>query len=268
MRYCILDDRVAVEIKGIDAFSFLQSLITNDLKLLETKDSIYSLFLNAQGRFLFDAFIIKRDEAFLLDINKENSSIFLQKLNFYKLRSDVLLEIKDDMKIIYTKEGPFDSFSYKDSRYKGLGYRGLLSINSIAGELEPELYLKDKYDYAIPDGFIDLLYEKTLPPEYNLDKLNAISYTKGCYMGQEVMSRAKYQGELRKQLYKLNFNDDAKLSLSDKEIYQENNKIGLVTSFWKNSAIGLIRKELVDIEKPAIIGSLESRLSIPEWIKE
>lgn len=267
-QYRILDDRAVVEIKGKDSFNFLQSLTTNDLKLLESQNSIYTLFLNPQGRFLFDAFIIKIGEKFLLDINKQNSANFIQKLNFYKLRSDVKIEIKEEFKVIYTRKELIGEICFKDNRYALMGYRSFYNKEEILGTLAPDLYLEDKYQYSIPDGFIDFLYEKTLPPEYNADKLNAISYIKGCYTGQEVISRTKYQGEIRKQLYKFTFNEDAKIDLSIKEIYQGPNKIGALTSYWKNLGIALLRKELVDLEQKITIAGIDARLSVPKWLKK
>jgi len=220
-------------------------MMTNDIELLESQGSIYCLFLSPLGRFLYDAFIVKHEDKYLLDVNKQNASKFLQRLNFYKLHSKVFFALNEELTVIYSDKKLSKSTCHKDPRHSKLLYRSMGYNKDIQGELTQDLYLKDKYNYVIPDGFTDFIHDKSLPPEFGAENLNAISYTKGCYTGQEVISRAKYQGVVRKALYRLEFKNAIDEDLSGEEIFHGEVKIGIITSNWRNFAIALLKSEYV-----------------------
>ncbi len=263
--YCHLKDRTIISIRGKDKFAFLQSMITNDLSFLEHKPVIYTLFLSPTGRFLYDAFIINYNDSYLLDVNAENSTKFIQRLNLYKLKSN--LEIEDQtafFDILYLKNNFESELCYKDPRYWKLGYRYISPKNTRPGDLNENLYYEDKYEYCIPDGFIDYIQDRTLPPEYDFEKLFAVSYTKGCYIGQEVISRAKYQGIIRKKLYKLIFDQEVS-NLFGQEILQNGMKVGIITSSWKNFSISLLRIELLNLDSYVEVGVVKGKILEVEW---
>ncbi len=266
-QFCYLKDRTIISIKGDDAFTFLQSMITNDLSMLDNHLAIYTLFLSPTGRFLYDAFIVKNTDSYILDVDALHVSKFLQRLGFFKLKSKIEIEDKSEFfEIIYSKEQFELNVNYKDPRYSKLGYRYIVPKNSnFNREIAEDLYLKDKYEFCIPDGFVDYIQDKTLPPEYHFDKLSAVSYTKGCYTGQEVISRAKYQGVVRKKLYKLVFSQEV-LDLSGQEVMQNGVKIGFITSSWKDHAIALLRIESLDTSSDIEVEKLIAKVFEAPWL--
>ena len=267
--YSLLKDRAIVEISGKDSVSFLQALTTNDISLLESQKSIYNLFLNAQGRFLFDAFIIKDENRIFLDISKNHADQFINRMNLYKLHADVNFLVTQDLVLFYSSTPMNGCISFKDIRCDSMGYRNIMNeAAEIPAKLNPDLYFYDRYKNAIPEGFIDFIPDKTLPPLFSAEKLGAISYTKGCYTGQEVISRTKYQGEVRKQLYKIEFTENINLNLSGKELYQNSELVGYITSNWKGFAIALLKKELVRLEENIDLDGISGKLFIPSWIKK
>ncbi|MDX1924677.1 MAG: hypothetical protein SFT91_05620 [Rickettsiaceae bacterium] len=238
----ILEDRVIIKAFGKDAKRYLQSTTTNDIEVLtKESDSIYAYFLNAQGRFLYDSFIIMAEDGYFLDVNKDYAEKLLSRLDFYKLNMKVNFSLEKNLKIFYQKTKREGKIVYKDSRYEKMGYRCVSTL--VDGPVD-ESYLEDKYEYSIPDGFTDLVHEKSLPPEFGCDFLSSVSYTKGCYTGQEVISRTKYQGVVRKNLYKLTFKDNME-DLKGEEIVLGNEKIGYITSSWKDIAIALLKTEKI-----------------------
>lgn len=263
-------NRAVIALKGSDCQKFLQGMLTNDII---KKEYSYNYFLNNQGRYLFDAFIFQADkELYYLDLEKNIADQFIKRISMYKLRSEVDIEdISDNFLVIYSKEKIENSiFSQQDLRYKKLGFRSIIknSENTISGAVK-NLYNKDKYEYAIIDGS-DLKYEKSMVVEYGAEELNAIDYNKGCYIGQEIISRTKYQGEIRKKIYSLLFENN--LEISDKEdsnkIYNINgDKIGEICSYHENKAIALIREEkfLAMEDKLAVINNQQAKITIPDW---
>lgn len=254
----LLNNFKLVELRGDDVASFLQSQITNDINLLDSNKIIYALFLNPQGRFLYDCYISKKNDSYILEINADQLENFIKRVNFYKLRSDVSITTMDDYNVIYSRE--ISENSLKDPRHKFLGYRIYTDNFSKFNFTENDIYSEDKYSLGIPEGFIDLIPEKTLVPEFHMDMLNAISYTKGCYTGQELISRTKNLGEVRKKPYILKLKENT--NLDNYDVFDENmSKIGKITSTWKNFAIAILKIEKAESRDNAVLSD-ESKCDI------
>ena len=265
----VLRDRAIIDVSGNDALNFLHNLTTNDIK---ENNYCYSYALNSNGRYLFDFFVFKEsDTKFLIDINKHQAELFQKHLVTYKLRANI--EVRDASQlynVLYSKEKPqFPCIaSNQDPRFNKLGFRCIINADTDWMGENSGIYLEDKYNYAITDGYEDLVYEKSIPIEYGAEELNAVSYTKGCYIGQELISRTKYQGVLRKKIFKLYFEslDNLNVSKND-EIIANNKKIGVICSYYKNRAITLIREEELSVlQQPIIkVQNQVAFLSLPPW---
>ncbi len=265
----IFKDRSIIKVLGEDALKFLQNYTTNDLVKLRYS---YNYMLNNQGRYLFDFFIYKdvtnsNQISFYIDIAKSSVESFVSKLKIYKLRADVKLEdISSEFDLVYAKcsldeqlclgylESISQDFIYyeKDPRCSKLGYNILIKkgykFDNNHMTLSRNLYLSDKYDYTIIDGAYDLRVEKSIPVEFAGEELNALSFTKGCYVGQEVISRAKHQGVIRKKIYQVKGNILNLLDEYDGErklelLNEDNKKIGSLLSWWSGIGIAQIREE-------------------------
>lgn len=265
----VLKDRVILSLKGSDALKFIQNFSSNNIEKITFS---YNYLLNNQGRYLFDFFAFKLDNnAIYLDCHREQKTDLIARLNLYKLRSDVIItDESNDFMIIYSNE-PINTedirYSYQDPRYSKLGYRSL-AIKSDNYNSVPGLYMEDKYKYTIIDGCIDLVVEKSIPIEFAAEEQQALSFNKGCYVGQEVISRAKSQGVIRKKIYQLEFGTNIALSLRLADIKDNaGNKIGKICSNYKNLAIAQIREEkLLGLsEKKAIIDGNMAHIIDPEW---
>ncbi len=271
--YETLIDRAIIEIAGPDAIIFLHNFTTNDIKKY---DYCYNYALNNQGRYLFDFFVVKISPSNLLvDINVHQVDLLKAHLLKYKLGSKVeITDLTEGYQVIYSKEKLEDlSISIKDPRHNKLGFRSIAKKelknhwdNSPMIE-HSGLYLQDKYKLTIIDGYEDLIYERSIPVEYGGEELNAISYTKGCYLGQEVISRAKYQGVIRKKIFKLIAEEDISNILKNEEIIVNNTKIGVLCSSYQNTGIALIRlDDYIPLKDNSItIKNIPIILSIPGW---
>jgi len=193
-------------------------------------------------------FIIKNNEEYYLDIFSGTKELLLKKLSLYKINLKVKIEdISDKYIAAYSRtKSPGDIIIYKDPRSEKLGYRAILALHWISDQVRDDNtdeYLEDKYEYSIPDGGVDLLYDKAMPQEYMAEEMNAISYTKGCYVGQEVISRTKYQGQVRKTIYKVTADTNLEQILHGAEITSDGKKIGIFLSGYHDKAMALIRSE-------------------------
>ncbi|MCC8372442.1 MAG: folate-binding protein [Rickettsia endosymbiont of Pseudomimeciton antennatum] len=269
--YEILTNRAIIEVSGDDAMNFLHNLITNDIK---NNDYCYSYALNNQGRYLFDFFVLKLSATrFFIDININQSDLFKNHLVQYKLRAKIEVnDLSNAYQVIYSKQ-QLQFNSYRDPRYNQLGFRSIVNKDDFLTTTATEyLYQQDKYNFAIVDGHEDLIANRSIPIEYGAEELNAISYTKGCYIGQEVISRTKYQGVVRKKIFKLSVNIDSintgSLDISkNDEVIANNTKIGVVCSSYKNMAIALIREdEYYSLNNTVIaVKNLSVSLCVPPW---
>lgn len=267
----ILKNRGVLKVTGPDAGKLLQSMVTNNI--LKNSYS-YNYLLTNQGKFLFDFFVYKEaEDSYWLDADSEMVSFLQKRLMMYKLRSDCqLAEVSSEYQVLYSKEQIHEGvkFSLQDPRYKKLGYRSIISVPDAANlqNLTDGLYLQDKYDYAIIDGSLDLIYERSIPVEYGAEELNAVDYRKGCYVGQEVISRVKYQGVVRKKIFKIEADSDLVITEERAPVLDAaGEKIGVVCSSHKNQAIALLVEEkFLGLEqKIAMIEGQVVRVEIPAW---
>lgn len=192
-----IKNRSFIKISGEDKESFLQGLITTDIK----DPNLYSFMLTPQGKFLFDFFITDHRDYFLLELHKDFMESFLRKMQLYKLRTKVDIEKLEGDYFVYSSndEVAGQYFSFADPRSAKLGKRFYFT-SPLEKYLEEEEYHFLRLKNMIPEGYYDMIQEKSFPLEFGFEKFNAVSFTKGCYVGQEVTARTHYRGKIRKKL--------------------------------------------------------------------
>jgi len=219
-----LIDRAIIEISGSDRKKFLQGLISNDANKINNKALIYSVMLNSQGRFLYDFFIFEKNDHLFLDCLAVRRDEIIQKLNLYKLRSKVEIKKNDELKVSWSlSEGQFI-----DPRNPNLGHR-TYSSSPTPNALPLTPYHLNRINLKIPESENDLTYEKSFVLEFGFDNLNAISYEKGCYVGQELTSRTHYKGEIRKKVFHLKISGLSHIE-KNHEITCEGKSAGIILS--------------------------------------
>lgn len=242
-----LPHRGILEIQGTDRASFLQGLITNDTELLTPDRSLYAALLTPQGRFLYDFFITDQGESLFLEGEAERLEALIQKLTLYKLRSDVTLVPRPDLNVyaLWGDDLATGPQTYRDPRSEAVGLRGWGDADH--PEATPaswEDYDLHRLKLGIPEGGRDLIPEKSIPLEVTLDDLNAISWTKGCYMGQELTARTKHQGLVRKRLMSVTFEGDTLPFGAD--ILKEGDAVGKMHTSRKGHGLAMIRLEALE----------------------
>ena len=220
LAYTSLHNRGCITITGEDRRRFLQGLITQDIGLLDKKPLIYSCLLTPNGKFLHDFFIFESGDRIIIDCEGgECASDLFKKLSFYKLRSKVNLDLIDNYHVwqIWGDDIANNNLNgvYIDPRHTSCGYRcyNPSSLNEL-NEVDFSIWDKHRIALVIPDGSRDLIPEKSFIHESEIITQTAVSYTKGCYMGQELVSRMHHRGLTKKFLKCVDMNalpDDCEL---------------------------------------------------------
>ncbi len=270
--YEILKDFSLLRIEGKNAQIFVNRFTTNDL--INNQYS-YNFFLNSKGRYLSDSFIfVENTDLLFLETHNSQRTRLIEHLNFYKLNQKIeITDLSNSFFIIYSTnmiEKDLALYSKKDSRYYKMCFRSAVyrdKSSSIEKNnlYEKDLYVHDKYRYSIIDGYLDLIYNKSIPLEFAGEQLNAISFTKGCYLGQELISRVKTQGVIRKKIYQVISDKDITFLEVPYVLKYQGEKIGLLCSYYKKLAIGLMNINIWNmcewIEDPKIRFKIEK----PPW---
>lgn len=197
-----LESRAVIRLSGPDSRSLMQGLITNDIEVLSSDIALYAGLLTPQGKFLFDMIIVPEGDDLVLDVEAERKPDLMRRLMMYKLRSDV--EIIDDPRDVWALfDGTADAgLAYADPRHRSLHTRVISASNPAPGAapLALESYEERRIRHGVPDGSRDMKIEKDFWLETNAEKINGVSFTKGCFVGQELTARMKHRTTLKKKL--------------------------------------------------------------------
>jgi tRNA-modifying protein YgfZ len=186
-----LADRALLRISGEDVRGFLQALVTNDMDLLDWDRPIWAGLLTAQGKALFDFILWADGGDVLIDCEAEQGDALARRLTLYKLRRPIRIEREQGLCVHWAREGD----GPLDPRLPELGRRWIGPCSETAiGWLEHRLSL------GVAEGVAELGSDKTLWLEANAAELNGVSFTKGCYLGQENTARMNYRSKVNRRL--------------------------------------------------------------------
>ncbi len=199
---CKLAERCLIRVSGADATTFLQNLVTNDVALLERGQLVYACLLTPQGRFLHDFFIFKDAENFFLECEAQRREDLIRRLNAFKLRAKLTITDCHGLFSVYAgNHAPEGRDSFRDPRLEALGYRFYLAENeNPPDENSPQAYRDMRIRLGIPEGSPEIKPEIDTLADVNLDHSRAVSWDKGCYVGQEVTARMNNRSLVKKRM--------------------------------------------------------------------
>lgn len=240
----LLPDRAVLLVTGADARKFLQNLVTCDVDALRGGDASFGALLTPQGKILFDFFTVcttglsfptlgesqasgnpgdedvldsrsplrgvgndsgdTESETFLLDTDAHNAPALAKRLALYKLRARVAIAATDKRVIAVWADGAAPpGLVFRDPRANGMGARVVVDAASQAGD--PAAYDAHRIACGVPKGGVDFAWGDAFPHEVNMDLLGGVSFDKGCYVGQEVVSRTQHRGTVRRRVLRATF---------------------------------------------------------------
>jgi len=275
MKPGILDDRAVLAISGPQAREFLQGLVTNDvIGGLAPGSGLYTALLSPQGKILFDFLVTEGDGALLLDVARGAAEALLRKLKMYRLRAKVDVELREPLGVYLNLAGHPDNrptpyadraITFIDPRLAALGRRSIGAMAEMPANLAgPRAYHEHRIALGVPEG-TDFGFEKTFALDAGLDELNGVSFTKGCYIGQELTSRMKHRATSRKRI--LTVAADAALPAPGASVTRGDTDIGELVSVYGSHGFALVRLDrLEETSGDVRIGEIQVALTKPAWL--
>lgn len=203
--------RGVVEVAGPEARALLQRLVTNDIETLAAGEARYAALLTPQGKILVDFFVVsapspEEPERFLLDCPASLAADLAKKLTLYRLRAKVVVSDRSsELASVPLAEEAAPKHTaaivFRDPRDPALGFRAVgprLLVADMAAS--PDFDRDRRIAAGVPEGGLDFPYGDTFPHEANLDHMAGVDFRKGCYVGQEVVSRMQHRASTRKRV--------------------------------------------------------------------
>ena len=264
-----LSDRAVIALEGPEARGFLQGLVTQDLSDLAPGYGLYAALLAPQGKILFDFLITEGDGALLVDCEAAGAEALLKKLKMYRLRARIEIATRPQLSVYAGLTGrPGErAISFADPRLDALGPRSIGAVAEMPADLPgPAMYHAARVALGVPEGH-DFGSDKIFALDAGLDELNAISFTKGCYVGQELTARMKHRGTDRKRI--LTVSADAALPSAGTAVMAGDSAIGELISVYGTKGFALVRLDRLEEAKAAPrIENMPVTLNKPEWLRD
>ena len=198
MPIAILPDRGVLEVTGEDRIAFLQGLVSNDVALAGPGRAVFAALLTPQGKWLAEFFVVAEGDRLLLDCEAAQVAMLVPRLMRFRLRSRVAIQALPLAVATGWGGTPAPAGALPDPRLEAAGWR-VIGANLVA-DATAEDYDRHRLALGLPDGSRDMVAEQSLLLEAGFDELHGVSWTKGCYMGQELTARTKYRGLLKRRL--------------------------------------------------------------------
>jgi len=297
----ILDDRGFVKINGDEAKSFLQNIVTNDIEKITDSLTLFSSIFTPQGKYLYEFFILKFEDGYLLECEKKLTSEIIKIFDFYKLRTkvnlidvskkytNIIISLEKFKEITKTEHVKGSTLScekgstlsceneriYVDSRHKNLGAKIITKIENAENiikkldlkKIDKKNYYEKSFALGIPQLNLTKLKDKIFGIENNLDELNGIDFKKGCYIGQENTSRIKLRNKLRRRILPVQ-KITGEISENDIIKYKDN-EIGkiMIDKPYSFALVKIVAPDLNEfINTELICGKSKIKILKPEWI--
>lgn len=259
----LLPERSIIKVGGPDARSFLHNILTAEIESLVEGDAAYGALLTPQGKILFDMFVYFDGYTCLIDCAKSQKQALLARLAMYKLRAQVVLGEANDLESAVSPKETIHALRYRDPRLEDMGWRIIVPESKL--KHEPG-YHAARIEAGLADSDADLGSGEYFPHEANLDQLNGVSFTKGCYVGQEVVSRMEHRGTARSRILPVLLDREPPSSGSD--IRSGDKVIGTLLSSAGKRALALIRLDrLAETTEPLLTGAVTVSVLKPRWAR-
>jgi folate-binding protein YgfZ len=285
MKAALLPDRGVVKVAGDDARKFLNGLLTADLDRVSPASARYAALLTPQGKIIVDCIVAEiapEDGAgLLLDCPRALAPNLVERLSFYKLRAKVTVEdLSGALGVLAVWDGEATTeygLVYRDPRVAALGSRVMLPPHvaaEAAAELgatlcEAEAYEAHRISLGIPRGGLDFIYGDAFPHEADMDQLGGVDFEKGCYVGQEVVSRMEHRGTARNRVVPVTC--DAFAPEAGTPVVAGERPIGTMGSSARTHGLAMLRldrvADAIATGTALVAGGVEIRPVKPGWAR-
>jgi folate-binding protein YgfZ len=285
MKAALLPDRGVVKVAGDDARKFLNGLLTADIGKVTPDSARFAALLTPQGKIIADCIVAEvapqEGAGLFLDCPRALAPSLVERLNFYKLRAKLIVaDLSEALGVLaaWDGEGTTDcGLVYRDPRLPALGLRVMLPphlASEAAAELGAELadagaYEAHRVALGIPRGGLDFMYGDAFPHEADMDQLRGVDFEKGCYVGQEVVSRMEHRGTARNRVVPIGY--DAFAPEAGVPVMAGERQVGIMGSSAAGRGLALLRLDRVADALAAdvalIAGGVTIRPVKPDWAR-
>jgi folate-binding protein YgfZ len=270
-----LDDRAVVRIAGPEAATFLQNVVTLDVPAVDSHGSGYGALLTPQGKVLWDFLLHRLDDGYAADVRAEEAEAFAKRLSLYKLRAKVEIGLAPELAAFAAwGDGSAPSPSPQgggeppaDPRLPELGRRWVAPTDSVQTDATAADWHRHRIALSVPEGGVDFAFGDAFPFDAAMDSLHGVAFDKGCFIGQEVVSRMRHRGTARRRVVAI----AAETALPDPgaDIVAGERPLGRLGSSADGHAIGLVRldrlRAALDAGEAVQAGSEAVTVALPAW---
>lgn len=216
----------------------LGSVVTNDVAALEAAPAIYAGLLTPQGKIIADFLLVRDGDGVLIDVAMEKRAELAAKLKLYRLRAKVTIDERPDLRVYADIKG---GEGVPDPRLQAMGTRRISGEDVSAGDALS--YDAHRIRLGVPEGGKDWDFGDAFPHEALFDQLHGVSFTKGCYVGQEIVSRMEHRGTARSRVVKVS--GESRLPTTRADIKAGDVVIGKLGSVDGTHGLALLRIDRV-----------------------
>ncbi len=244
-----------IAIDGEDALPWLQNLITADIESQPSGTALGAALLTPQGKILFDFMVLKdATEKLILEVRAELASIFAQRLTMYKLRAKLTIGAPDDVAVSISS----DTGTWRDMRFGVPVWRSVAS----SGADDRTEYDALRITHGVATSGLDYALNDAFPHDVNLDQIGGVGFRKGCYVGQEVVSRMQHRGTARRRLVVATGEQD--LPIQGTPVTVNDREIGTLGTVVGHQALAMIRLDkAAEAEVPVMAGGVALNFGLP-----
>ena len=285
MKAAFLPDRGVVKVSGVDARDFLNGLVTTDVAPLRPGLGRFGALLTPQGKIIVDFMITEAPSGhgggFLIDCPRALAQGLSDKLGFYKLRAKVAVEnLSDSLGVLAAWDGDpaiTPDLAFADPRNAALGWRIVVpaefaqKVADLIGAdlVDASAYEAHRIASGVPRGGLDFMYGDAFPHETNMDRLHGVDFDKGCYVGQEVVSRMQHRGSARTRTVRVILEGPS--PEPGTAILAGDKPVGTIGSTAGRNGLALIRidraADALQAGTPLTSGGLAIRLAEPDDVR-
>lgn len=268
-----LPQRAILSLTGPDTITLLERLVTHATNDWPTGETRYGALLTPQGKIIADYLAVRTKDGVLMDVAKTQVEDLAKRLKMFRLRSQVDIEVLDDLIVLASTEAASDAApapgtatSYLDPRFPGGRLRALAKAESWTDAIED--YHADRIAHGVPEQGVDFGSAEVFPSDVNMDRLGGVALNKGCFVGQEVVSRMHRRGKIRKRTLQVELPAD--LAAEPGTNLMAPQPIGTLTSRQGSQALALIRidrlqRALTD-QVPVCLNESSVTIVRPDWL--
>jgi hypothetical protein len=262
MPIATLTDRAVLEVTGEDRLAFLQGLISNDVTQIPQGEALWAALLTPQGKWLADFFLVAQPERLLMDVEASLAEMAMARLLRFRLRSKVAMARLEGFSVQAGWDEAAPAGATPDPRLAGAGWR-LVTYAPLPATASAADYDLHRLSLGLPDGSRDMQAEQSILLEAGFDELHGVSWSKGCYMGQELTARTKYRGLIKRRLVPVEV--EGPMPERGTPVTRDGSEVGEMRSGQGRHGMALLR--LAALSGELRCGEAVLRPRVPAWMK-